>query len=387
VEMPSKSSLVFPVDEYRSRLTKFTQALAEEDVQIYVGSVPEHLNYFTGFDPLGLYFYQQMFLTPDSDQPVLLTHKCEKELARVQCWIDDVRFWSHGEDPVMRTLEILRELGVQSGVRVGLEMDNWYLKSSTYQRLVDELPGVEFVDVTHIAMEQRMVKSPLEIEHMRIAASFADLGFATAIEYLRPGVREIGVHAAVQHTLAASGSEYPAVPTIIGAGPRSGLFHAVPSNRVIEPGDPVMFEITGVSARYNSNIVRTLVAGEASPLLKQLWKIVTESFFTAFEAVRPGAPVGEIDKLSREARRDYADYIPARAGFGMELAYPPVWLGRPDILQGDDHVLVPGMVFSLEPSVAQFQGVTVIFGYNILVTEHGAEILHSTPADVFEVGA
>ena len=69
----------------------------------------------------------------------------------------------------------------------------------------------------------------------------------------------------------------------------------------------------------------------------------------------------------------------------MGLAYPPVWAGRPDILVGDDEVLEEGMVFSLEPSVAQYHGATVIFGYNILVTDTGAEILQSTPAETFEI--
>ncbi len=34
-----------------------------------------------------------------------------------------------------------------------------------------------------------------------------------------------------------------------------------------------------------------------------------------------------------------------------------------------------------------YRGMTVIFGFNILVTDDGAEILHSTPRDLFEVHA
>jgi Xaa-Pro dipeptidase len=70
----------------------------------------------------------------------------------------------------------------------------------------------------------------------------------------------------------------------------------------------------------------------------------------------------------------------------MGLAYPPVWAGRPDILVGNEEILEPGMVFSLEPSISQYKGVSVIFGYNILVTETGCEILQQTKRDVFEIG-
>jgi Xaa-Pro dipeptidase len=385
VELADRAEMRFPEEEYQRRLVTFREALAAEGVDVYLGSLPEHMNYFTGFDPTGLYFYQKLFLTPGSAPPVLLTHKCEQQLARVTSWLEDVRIWTHGQDPVEITVAILTELGLAGGMTLGLEMESWYLKPATVKRLETAFPGVRIVDVTWIGQEQRMRKSPLEIAYIRQAARFADIGMAAAVEQLRPGVRELDIHAEIQRALATAGSEYPALPTIMGSGPRSGLFHALPSERVVQDGDPVMFEITGSRARYNSNNVRTLVAGAASDELKTLWDVVTGAFWAGFEITRPGTPVGEIDRVTREARKDYADFIPARAGFGMELAYPPVWLGRPDILEGDEHVLEPGMVFSLEPSVAMYRGVSMIFGFNILVTIDGAEILHRTPADLFEV--
>lgn len=384
-ELPDKSKVGFPIAEYRNRLDRLSDTLVEQGIDVYIGTTPENLNYFTGFDPLGLYFYQQIIFAPGAREPVLLTHKCEKELARTQCWIQEIRYWEHGDDPVAKTVAQLRQLGVQAGSRVGLEMDNWYLKTSTFRALVEELPGVEFIDVTVPVVKLRTIKSSAEIERMRKAAKFSDIGFHAAIEALQPGVREIDLLAAIQAAMTTAGSEYPTLPFIIGSGPRSGLFHGLPTERVVEEGDPVMFEITGSYDRYNSNIVRTVVAGEASTALKELWKVTNDAFWIPFEQVKPGTPVSELDRLSREARREYADYIPARAGFGMGLAYPPVWAGRPDILIGDDEVLEPGMVFSLEPSVAQYHGTTVIFGYNILVTETGGEILQQTPAELFEV--
>jgi Xaa-Pro dipeptidase len=384
-ELEDKSAMVFTIEEYRGRIARLSQTLRDHDIDVYLGTTPENLNYFSGFDPLGLYFYQQIFYAPGDQEPVLLTHKCEKELARTQCWISEVIVWQHGVSPLELTVAKLREMGVTPGSRVGLEMDNWYLKTSTYRQLVEAMPGVEFVDITSAVLRLRTIKSTAEIALMRQAAAFSDLGMSAAIEHLRSGIREVDLLAEIQSAMVRAGSEYPTLPFIIGSGPRSGLFHGLPTTRVIEDGDPVMIELTGVARRYNSNIVRTIVAGAASPLLKELWKVVNDSFWTSFEQVRPGMPVAEIDHLSREARRDYADFIPARAGFGMGVAYPPVWAGHPDILVSDPDILEAGMIFSLEPSVGQYNGVTVIFGYNILVTETGAEILQKTPADIFEI--
>ncbi len=386
-ELEDKSALVFPREEYEERTRCLSRTLQGLGIDAYVGATPENLNYFAGFDPLGLYFYQQILFAPGQEEPCLLTHKCEKELARTQCWISDIRIWEHGKDPLQMTIDKLRELGVRAGSRVGLEMDNWYFKASTYKGLVDAMPGVEFVDVTEEVLRLRTIKSPTEIQHMRKAAKFSDIGFRAAVEALRPGVSEIEILAAVQSAMTVAGSEYPTLPFIINSGARSGLFHGVPTDRRVEAGDPVMIEITGSWKRYNSNIVRTIVAGKATHALKDLWEIVNESFWRPFELIKPGMSVSELDRLSREIRAGYKKYIPARAGFGMGLAYPPVWAGRPDILVGNKEVLEEGMIFSLEPSIGQYHGTTVIFGYNILVTATGAEILQQTPKELFEIGS
>lgn len=371
--------------EYRQRVHRFQQAMARHDLDAIILTAPEHLNYLTGFDPLGIYLYSAAVLTVDGAEPVLLTHKCEQGLAWGQCWITDIRIWEHGHDPVASTVDALREAGVTGDAVVGVEMGNWYLHPAWYEQLRAGLPSARFQDATALGQEARLIKSPAEIALIRQAAAYADLGLSTAAQHLRPGVSEHQLNAEVLCAMAAAGSEYAALPMIIGSGPRSGLFHAVPSARAVEDGDPVMFEITGVATRYNSNIVRTLIAGNASAELRALHSVVYDSFWKPFDLIKPGTPVGELDRLSREVRKDYRSYIPARVGFGMGLAYPPVWVGLPDLLDGDEHVLEPGMVFSMEPSIAHYHGVSMIYGYNILVTETGGEILHSTASDLFEV--
>lgn len=383
--LSATDDLAFGLAEYRSRVAAFQQAMAIAEVDVLLATTPEHINYIAGFDPLGIYLYQALIINQSSPEPVMVTHKCEAELARTQAWIGDIQVWEHGDDPMALTASCLRKAGARAGSRIGLEMGNWYLNVEWVERLRALMPDVEFVDATALGQEVRIIKSAAEIDYLRQAAAFADLGFQTAVDHLRAGVSEIGLCAAILAEMTAAGSEYAALPMIIASGERSGFFHAAPSRRQVRRGDPVMFEISGVARRYNSNIVRTVVAGTASPQLRALGEIVYEAFWTPFELVRPGNPVSDVDRLSRQIRAGYAKYIPARAGFGMGLAYPPVWLGRPDILVGDPHVFEPGMVFSLEPSIAQYEGISVIYGYNILVTDDGAEILHKTPRDLFEV--
>src|SRR6266498_3055342 len=127
-EVETKSELRFPEEEYQSRLRALRAELEVRALDAYVATMPEHLNYFTGFDPTGIYLFQLLVFTPQLDQPILLTHKCEKEIARVTCWIDDIRIWQHGEAPELLAMDLLREVGIGPTSNIGMEMDGWYLK-------------------------------------------------------------------------------------------------------------------------------------------------------------------------------------------------------------------------------------------------------------------
>ncbi|WP_132554194.1 M24 family metallopeptidase [Rhizobium azibense] len=381
----AKATLAFDVSEYEQRIARLDDVLTKRGIDIFIGSSPESMNYFTGFDPLGTYFQQLVVFKRGDEEPALLTHKCEMVLAQIQCWISNVIVWKHGDNPTQIAVDMLRACGLPRGSRIGLEMGSWYLKPEVYKAFVDAMPEVEFDDVTEDVARLRTIKSSAEIAYMRKAARFSDIGFEALRNTLRPGITEAELLAAVQTKMSAAGSEYPTLPFIIGSGYRSGLFHAVPTTKIVEAGEPVLIEFTGSLNRYNSNLCRTVVAGKASETLWDIRKIVEESFWRPFELIKPGAPIGEVDRLSREIRGRYADYIPARAGFGMGLSYPPTFAAHPDILVGNKETFQPGMIVSLEPSVAQYDRLTMSFGYNILITDDGAEILHKTGRDVFEI--
>lgn len=110
----AEATLPFSLDEYRNRISRFQDRMNEAGLDALVITMPEHLNYLTGFDPFGIYLYSAAVLVAGEDEPILLTHKCEQGLAWSQCWIRDVRIWEHGRDPIAETVDILREAGVPS---------------------------------------------------------------------------------------------------------------------------------------------------------------------------------------------------------------------------------------------------------------------------------
>jgi Xaa-Pro dipeptidase len=267
-----------------------------------------------------------------------------------------------------------------------MNLGGYYQNVKDYYLLRGKLGDVDVVDVSLMIDDLRLRKSEPEIEAMRRAAALADAGFEAALGAIRPGVTEWDVNAAIQHKLASMGCEYPAVPTLLSSGPRTGLFHGLPSARRLEVGDPVMMEIAGVVKRYNVNLVRTVFVGKAPVEARRLYDIVRRAYEAGLAEVRPGVPAGVIDRATREARKDFSDYIPARAGFGIELAYPPVWMASLSILESDPHILEAGHIFALEPSISGYRDWTVILGNVILVTHTGAEELLRRYPEIVEVG-
>ena len=58
-------------------------------------------------------------------------------------------------------------------------------------------------------------------------------------------------------------------------------------------------------------------------------------------------------------------------------------MGNLSILEGDPHILEPGMVFSLEPTIVlREEGFGVVLGNNILVTKNGHEVLNKIPLNL-----
>ncbi len=231
--------------------------------------------------------------------------------------------------------------------------------------------------------ELRIYKSELEVEYVQRAAAFSDIGLQKAIDTVREGVTENDVAAEVYHALFKSGSEYSPIPFLINSGAKSTSLHGTPSDKVIENGDVVTLELGGVCKRYTVNPLRTVVIGKPSDKVKEVYELLYEALTKATEAVEPGVPVGELDRITRRITRKYDYGRLHRTGYGLEAGYPPAWMGNLSILDGTPHILKPRMVFSLEPTIVlRDEGFGVVLGNNILVTEDGYEMLNKLPLDL-----
>lgn len=239
-------------------------------------------------------------------------------------------------------------------------------------------------DFTEPLEALRAVKLPSEIELIRRTNEIACFGLEAFKEHAVPGRTEVEVMAAVEHAIAVRGHGHGGARWVRGfgtvwSGPdlADGWKYWRARTRTIEKDDVVMIELGTVADGYWSDHTRTVVAGTASPRLREAFEAVAAAAAAGFAAARPGATGGDVDRASREACAAHGfTQFPHHTGHGTGFRYHET---RPQLVPGGTHVLSAGNVIITEPGIyeAELRG-GVRHEDNAVVTDHGASVLATT---------
>ena len=371
---------VFTQTEHKNRLARARDKLAAGGFEICVSVAPETHYYLAGYDAwVGVNSPQALvFSTAGVDEPTLIVRNVDTRLAAETTWLPDVRNYQLFTDDFSELVAgIVREKGWTGG-RIAMELQSYALNAALYSELASALKPAEIFDATRLLGDLRIIKSETEMRYVREAAGYANLGLDAAREALRVGVTEIEVAAAVEGAMREAGSDYWAIPTEISSGTRTPGGHATPRHRVIESGDIVHFEFAGVSHRYHATAVHTMACGAPNSRAAELYEIARVSLAAGVSQCHAGAWVADIEEASLEPIRaaGLEAYANMRFGYGIGLAYPPVWLETLQISRGFEDRLAPGMVFVLHAYLQlDHENIGIIQGGTWALTTDGLEQL------------
>jgi Xaa-Pro aminopeptidase len=221
-------------------------------------------------------------------------------------------------------------------------------------RLQRALPGATFESATLVLRELRITKDPDEVALLRTAAHAADRVVVEIAAGRLVGRTEADVAHEVRDRLIAAGHD-EAHFAIVGSGPNSASPHHEASDRVIQPGEPIVLDIGGTIGGYASDTTRTLwVTGGDSAKgpteeFRHLFAVLRSAHDAATRAVQPGIACEAIDKAARDLidAEGYGAAFFHRTGHGIGLE------GHEDpyIIAGNAELLEPGMAFSIEPGI------------------------------------
>ena len=179
---------------------------------------------------------------------------------------------------------ILRDRG-WGGLRIGVEMDNYYFSAAAYVSLLRNLPNAKLVDATALVNWQRAVKSEAEIDYMRKAAFIVERMHARIFDVIEVGMRKSDLVAEIYDSGIRGGNgpagDYPAIVPLLPSGRDASAPHLTWDDRPMRAGEGTFFEIAGCYHRYHCPLSRTIYLGKP-----------TQAFLDAEAATLEGMEAG-----------------------------------------------------------------------------------------------
>ncbi len=277
--------------------------------------------------------------------------------------------------------QTLRNL-IESFPTIGVNANG--LSYLEFNKLTGLLPNTKFVDVSDGFLKTRLIKDEQEIQRIKKACVIADETMITIPDIVTDGMSEDELAAEINYSLQSLGADKPAFDTISSFGKNSAEPHYSHGDVKLQTGSFVLCDFGACYKRYNSDITRTFVFGNATEKHKEMYETVLQAQQVAFEMIKPGVKAGDVHK----AVQSYIDSTKFKGrfihstGHGLGLAvHDGIGLALDNTME-----LKENMVLTVEPGVylPGFGGVRI--EDDILVKKEGMELLTKSPRDFIEIG-
>ena len=380
--------------EYKTRCDHLLEQISTKKYSGVVLFDGDYIKYYTGFAFIPTE-RPMAFAMSATGERALFVPRLEAEHAKANAMTDRVGHYieyPYKPHPMQALADMLAEMGIKGDIAAD---DDGYPWIFGYRG--PKLSGVTGATVHPVRAEvedQMMIKSKAEIELLKESCRWGNLAHMLLQRYTRPGLTETEVEQracdeATRAMLDAIGPVYRAQCSYYkGAvadyrgqiGRNAAIPHALANNLVFQAGDVL---VTGASAPvwgYVSELERTMFLGEPTDDQKRLFDHMVALQDLAMNAIEPGKPCSAVDQEVRAYydKHDLMAYWKHHVGHAIGLRYHE----GPFLDLGDNTIIQPGMVFTIEPGLYSPE----LGGYRhsdtVLVTEDGAERLTYYPRDI-----
>ena len=366
--MKDETMHALPPQEAADRVRRLQAWMQKDAVDAVFIFQNTDLYYFSGTIQRGL------LTLPCSGDPVYLVNKSLERAGRESAWKHLVALPRMDGIP-----EILDAEGFGPFARAGLEMD--VLPTDYYFRMTRLFPETEFLDASKAIRSVRMIKSPYEIEQIRMASRMLDSAWRCLPEWIRPGVTELEVLSELERHLrlqghqgilrtrgfnyeigygAFSAGDNACFPTSFpGSTGFKGLYPAISNTgslRCLEAGEPLLVDIAGGYGGYLADAARTFSLGPLPQDMRQAHALLLDLNCEIESMLKPGTECSRIcnyafEKIGKSPYTsgfmgvgdNYMKYL--GHGIGLELDEWPVLAPK------SDTGLESGMVLAIEPKI------------------------------------
>ncbi len=208
------------------------------------------------------------------------------------------------------------------------------------------------------------IKTPEEIEKMRVAGRLAAEVLDFIAPYVKPGVTTaeldrlchdymVNVQGTIPAPLNYAPPGYTPYPKSICTSVNHVICHGVPSeSKKLKPGDIINIDITVIKDGFHGDTSRMFYVSEPSIQARRLCEVTHECMWRGIEEIAPGKFLGDIGHaIQTHAEAHGYSVVREFCGHGIGRAFHE----EPQVLHyGRPHTgvkLLPGMIFTVEPMI------------------------------------
>lgn len=387
-------SLKLPPSEFQFRAQRLLDHIKRQQWSGVVLFDNFHVTYYTGFAfipterPI-------CFTINAGGERVLFVPQLEVEHAKTEAQVERVESYVEYPDnphPIKLFAEVLRRLEIRDSIGADNDGYPWILG---YQgESLSALTGARIVNVNPFVEHEMMLKSEAELALIRESCKWANLAHRLLQKYTRVGANEteVSMRASNEATLALIDTLGPLYRSqsmwAHGAsagyrgqiGRNAAIPHALTTNATFMPGDVLVSGAGCPMWGYNSELERTMIIGEPSAEQKKFFEHMLALQDIALNAIKPGVKCCDVDRTVRAYfdQHNLMPYWRHHSGHAIGLRYHEA----PFLDVGDETVIEPGMVFTVEPGLYAPHLGGFRHSDTVVVTQDGIEMLTYYPRDL-----
>lgn len=251
----------------------------------------------------------------------------------------------------------------------------------------------------HIVPSRDMIKTPAQIEKIRKACDLNNLVLDTIAKKIKKGMTTDELNEIVYDVTVKNGGipaplNYQGFPKSVCISINDQVCHGIPDGRVLKNGDIVNVDVSTIVDGYYGDASRMFEIGRVNKEAKDLVAITKECLRLGVEAVKPWGFLGDIGAVIQKMASKHGYSVVEMFGghgVGLEFHEDPfvAHIGQ----AGTGMLLVPGMIFTIEPMLntgtsevfidadndwtvyTEDGGLSAQWEHTVLVTDDGVEIL------------
>lgn len=251
-----------------------------------------------------------------------------------------------------------------------------------------------------IVPDRSLLKTPEQIEAIKKSAELNTAVLDHVAAHIHVGMSTAEIDKLVYDFTTEHGGipaplNYEGFPKSVCTSINNVICHGIPSeNEIIIDGDIINVDVSTILNGYFSDASRMFMIGNVSPEAERIVRVTKECVELGLKAAKPWGHLGDIAyAINTHAKENGYSVVEEIGGHGIGLEFheePFVSYVTP---KGSEMVLVPGMMFTIEPMINQGtpefyvdadngwtvytddDGLSAQIEYMVLVTEHGVEVL------------